>query len=167
NEYNLDAEQNMITAKITFDFGKLLTFGRYGSSGAGNCQRSTGSEELSQSLMSMMLDSNQFMVMFSKPNAQPLGFMQIHLLETEERGAIFLLEDPYTNEPDKITGMKEAAALLSRKIEESTGINCYTYGEGEETVVKVPKSYVKRYIDFAGGSAGKEAFTKRLKVKEL
>ena len=166
--YNKEMEENRIDAKITFDFSKLLTFGRYGSSGAGNCQKSTGPGSLNQSLMSMVLDANQFMILFNKANGtKPLGMMQVHLLHTREEGMIFLFEKPYTNEPNRATGMKEVAALLAAKIKEQTGIVCYESGRGEEVEVDVPSSYVKRYIDFAGGSVDERAFKQKVRIAKL
>jgi len=144
-----------VTAQFTFDPSKILTFGRYGSSGAGNCQNSNGSVEFNQSLMSMLGDANQFMIVFYKANdIKPLGFMQVHLLKSKEKGMIFFMERPYTNEPDKSTAMKEAARMLAQKIKNETGFDCYTYGEVgdkiEKLKVRIPSSPVPRYIDFVG-----------------
>jgi hypothetical protein len=150
-DYRKAAGETTVTAQITFDPSKLLTFGRYGSSGAGNCQSSNGNAELNQSLMSMVGDANQFMIMFQKPgDTEPLGFMQVHLLKSNEKGMVFFMENPYTNEPDKATAMKEAARMLAQKIKRETGLDCFTYGGAEEIEVEVPRSYVRRYIDFAG-----------------
>jgi len=162
-----------VTAQITFDPSKILTFGRYGSSGAGNCQNSNGSVAYNQTLMSMLGDANQFMIMFQKANdtkdAKPLGFMQVHLLKSNE-GMIFFMEKPYTNEPDKSTAMKEAARMLAQKIKNETGFDCFTYGEDdeiEELEVEVPRSYVQRYIDFARVLKGPESFKYKIGAKCL
>ncbi|MGI0141694.1 MAG: hypothetical protein ACREBF_03545 [Candidatus Micrarchaeales archaeon] len=156
NKYNKKVEKSLINAQITFDPSILLTFGDYGSSGKGNCQKSTRLDGLNQSIMSMVVDANQFMIMFTKADGdKPIGLMQLHLLESQEKGPLFLLEKPYTNEPNKESGMKEAAKLLALKIKVQTGIDCYTYGEeGQKISVKVPKSYVERYIDFIGNLIG-------------
>ena len=161
-----------VTAQITFDFSKILTFGRYGSSGAGNCQNSNGNVTYNQSLMSMVGDANQFTIMFQKANdtTRPLGFMQVHLLKSNE-GIIFFMEKPYTNEPDKSTAMKEAARMLAQKIKNETGFDCFTYGEVgdeiEELEVEVPRSYVQRYIDFARVLKGPESFKYKIGAKCL
>jgi len=170
--YNNPAGGATITAQITFDLSKILTFGRYGSSGAGNCQNSTGNVELNQTLMSMVGDANQFMIMFQKANdtTRPLGFMQVHLLKSN-KGMIFFMEDPYTNEPDKTTAMKEAASMLAQKIKNETGFDCFTYGEVgdeiEELEVEVPESYVQRYIDFVGELKDPESFQYKIRAKCL
>jgi len=161
-----------VTAQITFDPSKILTFGRYGSSGAGNCQNSKGKVTYNQSLMSMVGDANQFMIMFQKiDDTRPLGFMQVHLLKSEEKGMIFFMEKPYTNEPDKSTVMKEAAGVLAQKIKNETGFDCFTYGEAgdkiEELEVEVPRSYVSRYIDFARALEGPESFQYKINAKCL
>jgi len=153
NHSKTDGEAK-VTAQITFDPGKILTFGRYGSSGRGNCQNSNGNVTYNQTLMSMVGDANQFMIIFYNANdtTKPLGFMQVHLLKSNE-GMIFFMEEPYTNEPDKSTAMEEAARMLAQKIKNETGIDCFTYGEGdeiEELEVEVPRSYVSIYTDFAG-----------------
>ncbi|MFP3278832.1 MAG: hypothetical protein RXP92_00765 [Candidatus Micrarchaeota archaeon] len=161
-----------VTAQITFDPSKILTFGRYGSSGAGNCQNSNGSVTYNQTLMSMLGDANQFMIMFQKANdtTRPLGFMRVHLLKSNE-GMIFFMEKPYTNEPDKSTAMKEAARMLAQKIKNETGFDCFTYGEVgdeiEELEVEVPRSYVQRYIDFARVLKGPESFKYKIGAKCL
>jgi hypothetical protein len=164
-DYRKAAGETTVTAQITFDPSKLLTFGRYGSSGAGNCQSSNGNAELNQSLMSMVGDANQFMIMFQKPgDTEPLGFMQVHLLKSKEKGMVFFMENPYTNEPDKATAMKEAARMLAQKIKRETGLDCFTYGEAyEEIEVEVPRSYVFRYIDFAG-QMGPESFKYKIRA---
>jgi len=149
-----------VTAQITFDPSKILTFGRYGSSGAGNCQNSKGDANYNQSLMSMLGDANQLMIMFQGDN-KTLGFMQVHLLKSN-KGMILFMEKPYTNEPDKSTAMKEAARMLAQKIKNETGFDCFTYGETgdkiEELEVEVPRSYVPRYIDFTRKLNGPESF---------
>ena len=160
-----------VTAQITFDPSKILTFGRYGSSGAGNCQNSNGSVTYNQTLMSMLGDANQFMIIFYKAgDIKPLGFMQVHLLKSD-KGMIFFMEKPYTNEPDKSTAMKEAARMLAQKIKSETGFDCYTYGdvgdEIEELEVEVPRSYVQRYIDFARVLKGPESFKYKIGAKCL
>jgi hypothetical protein len=163
-DYRKAAGETTVTAQITFDPSKLLTFGRYGSSGAGNCQSSNGKAELNQSLMSMVGDANQFMIMFQKPgDTEPLGFMQVHLLKSNEKGMVFFMENPYTNEPDKATAMKEAARMLAQKIKRETGLDCFTYGGAEEIEVEVPRSYVRRYIDFAG-LMGPESFKHKIRA---
>jgi len=161
-----------VTAQITFDPSKILTFGRYGSSGAGNCQNSNGSVTYNQTLMSMLGDANQFMIMFQKANdtTRPLGFMQVHLLKSNE-GMIFFMEKPYTNEPDKSTAMKEAARMLAQKIKNETGFDCFTYSEVNDKIEKikvmVPESYVNRYIDFTVALKGPESFTCEISAKCL
>jgi hypothetical protein len=163
-DYRKAAGETTVTAQITFDPSKLLTFGRCGSSGAGNCQSSNGKAELNQSLMSMVGDANQFMIMFQKPgDTEPLGFMQVHLLKSNEKGMVFFMENPYTNEPDKATAMKEAARMLAQKIKRETGLDCFTYGGAEEIEVEVPRSYVRRYIDFAG-LMGPESFKHKIRA---
>ena len=160
-----------VTAQITFDFSKILTFGRYGSSGAGNCQNSKGDVTHNQSLMSMVGDANQFMIIFHKAgDTKPLGFMQVHLLKSD-KGMIFFMEDPYTNEPNMTTAMKVAAKMLAQKIKEETGFDCFTYSEKgdkiEKIKVEVPKSYVNRYIDFTSALKGPESFTCEISAKCL
>jgi len=175
--YSKTAGGATVTAQITFDPSKILTFGRYGSSGAGNCQNSKGNVIYNQSLMSMLGDANQFMIMFQKANdttndtTRPLGFMQVHLLKSKEKGMIFFMENPYTNEPDKTTAMKEAASMLAQKIKNETGFDCFTYGEVgdkiEELEVEVPESYVQRYIDFARALKEPESFKYKISAKCL
>jgi len=169
-KYSKITGETTITAQITFDPSKILTFGRYGSSGAGNCQSSKGNVELNQSLMSMF-DPNQFMIMFQKvDDKRPLGFMQVHLLKSKEKGMIFFMENPYTNEPDKSTAMKEAAMMLALKIKEETGIDCFTYGKTGEIgklTVKVPRSYVYRYIDFLGRRIDPSSSERKISAKCL
>ena len=152
-KYSKKAKEVIITAQITFDPSKILTFGRYGSSGVGNCQKSDGEVRYNQGLMSILVDANQFMIIFWKANSiEPLGFMQVHLLKSKEKGMIFFMEEPYTNEPDKIVEMKEAAWMLAQKIKNETGIDCFTYGGASDENVRFevvgPRSYVSRYIDF-------------------
>ena len=116
------------------------------------------------------------MIMFQKANdtTRPLGFLQVHLLKSN-KGIIFFMEIPYTNEPDKTTAMKEAASMLAQKIKNKTGFDCFTYGEVgygevgdemEEIEVEVPDSYVQRSIDFAG-LKGPESFKYKINAKCL
>ena len=152
-KYSKKAKEVIITAQITFDPSKILTFGRYGSSGVGNCQKSDGEVRYNQGLMSILVDTNQFMIIFWKANSiEPLGFMQVHLLKSKEKGMIFFMEEPYTNEPDKIVEMREAAWMLAQKIKNETDIDCFTYGGASDENVRFevvgPRSYVSRYIDF-------------------
>ncbi|MFP3191052.1 MAG: hypothetical protein RXR31_06960, partial [Thermoproteota archaeon] len=163
--------EGAVTAQITFDPSKILTFGRYGSSGSGNCQNSKGDVTYNQSLMSMLGDANQFMIIFYKAgDTKPLGFMQVHLLKSD-KGMIFFMERPYTNEPNMTTAMKGAAKMLAQKIKSETGFDCYTYGEVgdklEKLEVRVPRSYVNRYIDFTRALKGPESFTYEISAKCL
>jgi len=163
--------EGAVTAQITFDPSKILTFGRYGSSGSGNCQNSKGSVELNQSLMSMLGDANQFMIIFYKAgDTKPLGFMQVHLLKSD-KGMIFFMERPYTNEPNMTTAMKGAAKMLAQKIKSETGFDCYTYCEvgdkPEKLEVRIPSSPVPRYIDFTRALKGPESFTYEISAKCL
>ena len=165
------AGEATVTAHITFDFSKILTFGRYGSSGAGNCQNSNGSVTYNQSLMSMVGDANQLMIIFYKADdTKPLGFMQVHLLKSD-KGMIFFMERPYTNEPNRTAAMEGAAKMLAQKIKNETGLDCFTYGEVgdeiEELEVEVPKSYVQRYIDFARKLKSPESFKYKISAKCL
>jgi hypothetical protein len=168
-KYSKKAEETTVTAQITFDPSKILTFGRYGSSGAGNCQNSKGDANYNQSLMSMLGDANQLMIMFQE-DKEILGFMQVHLLKSN-KGMILFMEKPYTNEPDKSTAMKEAARMLAQKIKNETGFDCFTYGEIgdkiEKLTVEVPKSYVSRYIDFIRALKGPESFECEISAKCL
>jgi len=168
-KYSKKAEETTVTAQITFDPSKILTFGRYGSSGAGNCQNSKGDANYNQSLMSMLGDANQLMIMFQE-DKEILGFMQVHLLKSN-KGMILFMEKPYTNEPDKSTAMKEAARMLAQKIKNETGFDCFTYGEIgdkiEKLTVEVPKSYVSRYIDFIRALKGTESFECEISAKCL
>jgi len=171
--YSKPTGETRVTAKITFELNKILTFGRYGNSGGGNCQNSNRDVAHNQTLMSMLGDANQFMIVFYKANdtkdAKPLGFMQVHLLKSE-KGMIFFMERPYTNEPDKITAMEEAARMLAQKIKNETGFDCFTYGEDdevEEFEVEVPRSYVSRYIDFTGTIEDPESFKRKISAKCL
>jgi len=163
--------EGAVTAQITFDPSKILTFGRYGSSGSGNCQNSKGDVTYNQTLMSMLGDANQFMIIFYKAgDTKPLGFMQVHLLKSD-KGMIFFMERPYTNEPNMTTAMKGAAKMLAQKIKSETGFDCYTYGEVgdklEKLEVRIPRSYVNRYIDFTRALKGPESFTYEISAKCL
>ena len=160
--YNKQAKGATITAQITFDPSKILTFGRYGKKGEGNCQSSRKDVSYNQTLMSMLGDANQFMIIFYKDNdTKPLGFMQVHLLKSN-KGMIFFMERPYTNEQDKVTKMKEAARMLAQKIKSETGFDCYTYGEVDDKLgkleVRIPSSHVDRYIDFTKALKGSVSF---------
>jgi len=160
--YNKQAKGATITAQITFDPSKILTFGRYGKKGEGNCQSSRKDVSYNQTLMSMLGDANQFMIIFYKDNdTKPLGFMQVHLLKSN-KGMIFFMERPYTNEQDKVTKMEEAARMLAQKIKGETGFDCYTYGDVgdklEKLEVRIPSSHVDRYIDFTKALKGSVSF---------
>ncbi len=160
-----DRGSEAISAGFTFDPSEILTFGRYGSSGGGNCQNSKqNNAEFNQSLMSMLADANQFMVKFKSVPAESnqfmtrfqleegetLGFMQVHMLQST-KGMILLFENPYTNQPNKAPVMRNAAMQLAGMAEKLTGMPAY-FRDGDEngdTInVKIPGSYVNRYIDF-------------------
>ena len=148
----ISRDKGAIRSTFTFDPSEILTFGRYGSSGGGNCQNSNAvNADLNQSLMSMLADSNQLMIRFTSPSDdKTLGFAQVHILQSD-RGTILLLENPYTNQPDKSEAMHRAAESLVVSSSNELGIKAYVRDEkGERTVVTIPKSYVSRYIDFIG-----------------
>ena len=145
-------DKRAIRASFTFDPSEILTFGRYGSSGAGNCQNSNAvNADLNQSLMSMLADANQLMIRFTSPSdGDTLGFAQVHILQSD-KGAILLLENPYTNQPNRSETMRKAAESLVVSAANELGIEAYAKSnKGERITVTIPKSYVNRYIDFLG-----------------
>ncbi|MGC8662365.1 MAG: hypothetical protein ACP5RT_01100 [Candidatus Micrarchaeia archaeon] len=153
SEWSENAEKAKISARVTFDLTDILKFGRYGSSGSGNCQVSTSNPFYNQSILGMLADANQLVVAFDDSSGNILGFMQIHILYYnlhDRKEPIMLFEnDVYTNVPEKEEAMKEAAKLLASFIERRTGIKAYTPSDaGMELDVIVPGSYVNRYFDF-------------------
>ncbi|MEM3227877.1 MAG: hypothetical protein QXK65_02945, partial [Candidatus Micrarchaeaceae archaeon] len=132
---------------------------------------STGNASLNQSLMSMLGDSNQFMVKFSNQEGETLGFMQVHLLPTRRNGKnehILLFEKPYTNQPDKEQAMVNAAYALARAVYKQTGIEPFISDtNGERIDTEIPPSYVNRYIDFIRGKIGPESRKATLSAKSM
>ncbi|MGC8623530.1 MAG: hypothetical protein ACP5TK_02570, partial [Candidatus Micrarchaeia archaeon] len=167
-----------IVASFTFDPSEILTFGRYGASGAGNCQNSNSQNaNLNQSLMSMLADSNQLMIRFTRPDSnETLGFLQVHVIQSSV-GRILLLENPYTNQPDKSETMRKAAEALAVNAAKYIGMGIKVYSskgkEGsandaeEYTNVIIPKSYVGRYIDAISQRIGSEAREVEIRVERM
>lgn len=159
-------KDDAVTAQVTFDMSDALTLGRYGSSGSGNCQRSTAGIGTNQSLMSFIGDANEFLIAFRGSNGDLAGFMQIHGAEVNgDFSLIFEIERPYTNMNHVSTSMKEAAKKLAQQISESTGIKTYMPYSGTNASIRIPESYVNRWIDFAGSvSAAPKSVEKALSL---
>ena len=169
------AESRTITASFTFDPSEILTFGRYGASGAGNCQSSSSQDaRLNQSLMSMLVDSNQLMMRFAKQGSdETIGFLQVHLLRSS-KGTILLLENPYTNQPNKSETIRRAAKELAAEAELYLGMGvkayfreAYGFEDAEIIEATIPKSYVNRYIDAISGQIDKEEHEIKFKAKKV
>ena len=169
------AESRTITASFTFDPSEILTFGRYGASGAGNCQSSSSQDaRLNQSLMSMLVDSNQLMMRFAKQGSdETIGFLQVHLLRSS-KGTILLLENPYTNQPNKSETIRRAAKELAAEAELYLGMGvkayfreAYGFEDAEIIEATIPKSYVNRYIDAISGQMDKGEHEIKFKAKKV
>ncbi|MGC9157273.1 MAG: hypothetical protein ACP5GD_03770 [Candidatus Micrarchaeia archaeon] len=140
-----------IFAQITFDPVELIEFGRYGSSGVGNCQISTGNSWENQGMMSIIGDANELMIAFKDEQENVIGFLQVHVLYSkEEKNYILLFEHKaYTNMPNKADEIIEAARRLAYLVEKETGLRAYMPSDGGELRTLVaPRTIVNRYLDF-------------------
>ncbi len=169
-------ENDEIKASFTFDPSDILTFGRYGANGTGNCQNSNSpNADSNQDIMSMLGDSNQLMIKFTKPNSDEiLGFLQVHIVQSSV-GKILLLENPYTNNPSKSETMRKAAEELAIQAAQYIDMNIKVYSRNynsdnkniENITIKIPPSYVNRYIDFASSHIDDKAHTFKIKAKKV
>ena len=95
------------TARISHDFGELLTIGRYGNSGMGNCQQVSQGDWYNQSLMGFIGDANEEIIVIKDKNNEMVGLVNLHGVKIDGSDG-FIVESVYTNLTQSTSQMENA-----------------------------------------------------------
>jgi hypothetical protein len=140
------SEDKEFTAKISHDFSKLLTIGRYGNSGNGNCQQFSQRGWYNLSLMGFIGDSNEEIIILSDSDGEMTGFVNLHGIKVNGEDG-FLVERVYTNLTQSTSQMESAVTNLIESLKTENLRFFRVDGAGKEVTVEVSPSIVPRYLD--------------------
>ncbi len=164
----LTVDSEPVSAEISFDLKETLKIGRYGASGQGNCQNSTQSGEVNQSLMSFIGDAHELIMLFRDAQNTVIGFALLHGVFTETGDFIYIQDDVYTNDTHRAAQQEAAAIELARMIQKKLGVEVKRLSKkAESETINIPKSRVLRYYDALKETVPTSSVSRTLRLESV